>query len=47
VGKRITVTIEDGVDKKIRTIQARQIKNTSSSVSYSQVINQILHKKIK
>ena len=47
MGKRITVMIEDDVDKKLRTIQAKEIKNTSSSVSYSHVINQILRKKIK
>lgn len=39
--------IDDDIDKKIRMIQAKMIQNTSSSVSYSKVINEILEKSIK
>jgi len=47
MAKRITIMIEDDLDKKLRTIQAKAIQNTNSSVSYSKVINEILRKKIK
>jgi hypothetical protein len=47
MSKRITIMIDDDIDKKIRMIQAKMIQNTSSSVSYSKVINEILEKSIK
>jgi len=45
--KRVTIMIDDEVDKKIRSIQANEIKNTSSSVSYSGTINKILKNNLK
>ena len=39
--------IEDDLDKMIRVIQAKAIRSTNSSVSYSKVINETLRKKIK
>jgi hypothetical protein len=39
--------IDDELDKKIRSLQAKAIQNTTSSVSYSRVINEILRKKLK
>ena len=39
--------IDDELDKKLRGIQAKQIQNTQSSVSYSRVINETLRNKIK
>jgi hypothetical protein len=47
MAKRITIMIDDNIDKKIRLIQAKMIQNTSSSVSYSKVINELLEKSIK
>jgi len=45
--KRITIMIDDDLDKKLRLIQAKAIQNTTSSVSYSRVINEELRKKLK
>ena len=47
MSKRITIMIDDEIDKKLRLIQAKQIANTSSSVSYSQVLSDILQKQLK
>jgi hypothetical protein len=47
MAKRITMMIDDVIDKKLRLIQAKQIANTSSSVSYSHVLNDMLRKQIK
>jgi hypothetical protein len=45
--KRVTIVIDDDLDKKIRMFQAKMIQATSSSVSYSKVINELLEKSIK
>ena len=47
MAKRITIMIDDDLDKKLRDIQAKQIQTTTSSVSYSKVINETLRKNIK
>jgi len=47
MAKRITIMIDDDLDKKLRLIQAKAIQNTTSSVSYSRVINETLRKKLK
>jgi hypothetical protein len=47
MAKRITVMIDDDIDKKLRQIQAKMIQSTSDSVSYSKVINETLKKGIK
>ena len=47
MAKRITITIDDDIDKKLHLIQAKEITKTSSSVSYSQVINDMLRKQLK
>jgi predicted transcriptional regulator len=47
MAKRITIMIDDDLDKKLRMIQAKMIQTTSESVSYSKVINEMLKKGIK
>ena len=47
MGKRICIVIDDDMDKKLRLIQAKAIQNTSSSVSYSRIINETLRNKLK
>jgi len=47
ISKRITIMIDDDLDKKVRVIQAKQIQKTNSSVSYSKTINEILRKHLK
>ncbi len=47
MSKRVTIMIEDELDKKLRIIQAKAIQNTKSSVSYSSVINQVVKNNLK
>jgi hypothetical protein len=47
MSQRVTIIIEDDLDKKLRAFQANQIKKTTGSVSYSKVINDLLRKQVK
>jgi hypothetical protein len=47
MSKRITIMIDEDIDKKLRLIQAKQITKTSSSISYSQIVNEALRKQLK
>jgi hypothetical protein len=47
MSKRVTIMIDDEVDKKIRTIQAKEIQYTCSSISYSETINKLLKNNLK
>ena len=47
MSKRITIMIDDDLDKKLRLVQAKAIQSTNSSVSYSRVINETIRKKLK
>ena len=42
MSKRVTIMIEDEVDKKLRILQAKEIQISSRSVSFSETINKIL-----
>jgi len=45
--KRITLNLDDEVYKKLRQIQANEIRNTSDNVSFSKIINEVLRKTLK
>ena len=45
--KRITIMLDDDVDKKLRGKQAEAIRKSSASVSFSMVINETLRKNLK
>lgn len=47
MSKRITIMLNDENEKKLRIIQANQIKKTNGTVSFSNVINQTLGKALK
>jgi len=47
MAKRITIMIDDDLDRKLRLIQAKQITRTSESISYSRVINEAIRKQLK
>jgi len=47
MSKRITIMIDDDLDKKLRLIQAKEIQNTSASVSYSGTLNKVLRNSLK
>ncbi len=39
--------LDAGISKKLRILQAKQLKSSNKSVSFSQVVNQILQKGLK
>jgi len=46
MAKRITIMIDDDIDKKLHLIQAKQISKTRGAVSFSKVLNEILRKQL-
>lgn len=45
--RRVTIMIDDDLDKKIRTRQAKLIIAEQSSCSFSSVINDLIRKSLK
>lgn len=44
MSKRVTIMIDEDLDRKIRNRQAKQIQKTSTSYSYSTALSDILRK---
>ncbi len=47
MAKRITIMLEDDLLKKLHEIQAKQIKISAKSVSFSRVLNEVARKGLK
>jgi len=47
MSKRITVLIDDDLDKKLRLLQAKEITKSVKSVSFSRILNNVLRKSLK
>ena len=47
MSKRVTIMIDDDLDKKIRLRQAKLIQQEQASFSYSKVLNESLRKVLK
>jgi hypothetical protein len=47
MSKRVTIVIDDDLDKKIRLRQSKMIQQEQSSYSYSRVLNETLRKSLK
>ena len=47
MGKRITVVLDEDLVKKLHDIQAKLIKETTQSVSFSSVLNETIRKNLK
>lgn len=47
MARRITIMIDDDLLKKLHDVQAKQIKETNDSVSFSRILNEMLRKSIK
>jgi hypothetical protein len=47
MGKRITIVLDDDIGRKLRLLQAKAIQNSTSSVSFSSIMNEILAKGLK
>ncbi len=47
MAKKITIMLDDGLLKKLHEIQAKQIKASTKSVSFSRVVNEVLGKGLR
>ena len=47
MSKRVTIMIDEDLDKKLRLHQAKMIQQEQTSYSYSKVLNEILRKSLK
>jgi hypothetical protein len=45
--RRVTIMLDENLLKKLRVIQASEIRKSENAVSLSQVINQMLEKSLK
>lgn len=45
--RRVTIMLADDVDKKIRELQANNIKRTQNTYSFSRTIDEALRKALK
>ena len=45
--KRVTIVIDEDLDKKLRLKQAKMIQQEQSSYSYSRVLNETLRKNMR
>ena len=47
MAKRVTIVLDDDLGKKLRLLQAKQIKKSTKSVSFSGILNGILRVGLK
>jgi len=47
MSKRVTIMIDDDLDKKLRLAQAKMIQQKQTSYSYSKTLNETLRKILK
>ncbi len=47
MAKRVTIMLDEDLDKKIRNKQAKMIQDIQSSYSFSSAINDVLRKGLK
>lgn len=45
--KRVTIMVDSEIDRKLRLLQAKNIRDSNSSYSYSRTIDDILRKHFK
>lgn len=47
MGSRVTIVLDSAITEKLRGIQAKMIKTSSKSVSFSHVLNLVLTEGLK
>ena len=47
MAERLTIMLDSDIAKKLRALQAKKIKESSSSVSFSRVLNEVLEKGLR
>ncbi len=45
--RRVTFTLEQSLETKIRSLQARKISESNKAISFSNIINEILKQGLK
>ena len=46
MGRRVTIMIEDNLDKKIRQFQSKMMQKENATYSYSKAVNVLLKKSL-
>ncbi|MBT4327268.1 MAG: hypothetical protein HOD60_10260 [Candidatus Nitrosopelagicus sp.] len=47
MAERVTIMLNSDIAKKLRKMQAKKLLETSSTVSFSRIINEVLEKGLK
>ncbi len=47
MGRRITIVLDEHLEKQLRFIQSKLIKNSIKSISFSRVLNMVLEEGLK
>jgi len=47
MSKRVTIMIDEDLDKKLRRLQSKRLMETNGTYSYSRVLNETLRKVLK
>ncbi|HUT05074.1 MAG TPA: hypothetical protein VMW74_00055 [Nitrosopumilaceae archaeon] len=47
MAKRVTIMLDEDLDRKLRLVQAKAIQSTNSSVSFSSTLNEVLRNGLK
>ena len=47
MGRRITIVIDENIEKKLRLLQSKFVKNSVKSISFSRVLNMVLEEGLK
>jgi len=47
MSKRITIMLDDDLLRKLYELQAKQIKDSTKSISFSRVLNEVVRKNLK
>lgn len=47
MNRRISITIDSSVESRLRDLQAKKIQETNRTVSFSNIINQMLREGLK
>jgi len=47
MAERLTIMLNSDIAKKLRLLQAKRIKESASTVSFSRIVNEVLEKGLK
>jgi len=45
--RRVTITLDQSLESKIRNLQARKISESNKAISFSNIINEVLRQGLK